>query len=67
MATCKAMFTVVDDTEREKSTWVIEYGPFVIDDNVHPVQGLITYMDANEKEKEEWQKENTTSKKIVTS
>jgi hypothetical protein len=67
MAKCKAMFTVVDDTEYEKSTFVIEYGPFAIDDNTHPVRGLIKYMDANEKEKEEWQKKNTTSKKIVTS
>ena len=64
MATCKAMFTVVDDTEREKSTWIVEYGPFVIDDNVHPVQGLITHMDVIEKEKKEWQNKEP---KIVTS
>ncbi len=64
MATCKAMFTIVDDTEHEKSTWVIEYGPFDLDNDDHPVQGLINFMDkVNTKEKAEWQNEP----KIVTS
>ena len=63
MATCKAMFTVVDDTDHEKSTWVIEYGPFELDNDTHPVQGLISHMDnVNEKEKSEWQEP-----KILTS
>jgi hypothetical protein len=63
MATCKAMFTVVDDTDHEKSTWVIEYGPFELDNDTHPVQGLISHMDSvNEKEKSEWQEP-----KILTS
>ena len=33
MPKCKAMFTIVDDTDHEKSTWVVEYGPFDIENN----------------------------------
>jgi len=64
MPKCKAMFTIVDDTDHEKSTWVVEYGPFDIENNVHPVTGLITFMDAIEKEKDEWKNKDP---KIVTS
>jgi hypothetical protein len=54
---------VVDDTDHEKSTWVIEYGPFELDNDTHPIQGLISYMDnVNEKEKTEWKEP-----KILTS
>ncbi len=64
MAQCKAMFTIVDDSDHEKSTHVVEYGPVAIEDNVHPVQGLISFLDDKEKEKQEWQKKEP---KILTS
>lgn len=57
MALCKAVFTVVDDEEGEKTTIVTEYGPFEVGDS-HPVQHLIEWMENKNKEKDECQKES---------
>ena len=43
MRLSKIVVTTIDDTENEKLTEVIEYGPFDTTD-MHPVQALVDYL-----------------------
>ena len=52
MILAKAVFTIIDDVEGEKTTTVIEYGPFDTSD-MHVVQALIAFLNRDKDDAED--------------